>query len=139
MYFSFTLSCVCLCVHDYDHFFQKRIHQHEIQIHVSNVMKQAQRSILKFNEPDLKVSSVCKKAYEMYELCTFDAVPKSASAEMATLKTSTLQHFIQDLEYYHTSALTPAEQVDMSVKVIFDPSMDETFKEMKDLLKKVEE
>ena len=75
----------------------------------------------------------------MYELCTFDAVPKSATAERATLKASTLQHFIQDLEYYHTSTLTPAEQVDMSVKVIFDPSMDETFKEMKDLLKKVDE
>jgi hypothetical protein len=68
----------------------------------------------------------------MYEKCTFQAVPDAtATAEPATLKQSLLQHFVQDLEYYHTTTLTKAEQVELSVKMLHDPSLQAQWNEMK--------
>ena len=103
----------------------------KIQKHVSNVLKQSKRNqTLQLNEPDLKVSSVCNKAYQMYEKCTFQAVPDTGTADRATLKASTLHHFVQDLEYYHTSTLSLEEQVELSVKMLHDPSLQEKFKDL---------
>lgn len=98
---------------------------------MSNVLKQSKRNqTLQLNEPDLKVSSVCNKAYQMYEKCTFQAVPDPGTADRATLKASTLHHFVQDLEYYHTSTLSLEEQVELSVKMLHDPSLQEKFKDL---------
>jgi hypothetical protein len=95
-------------------------------------MKQSKRNhTLKLNEPDLKVSSVCKKAYQMYEKCTFQAVPNAETAERSTLKESLLQHFVQDFHYHHTTTLTLQEQVEVSVKMLHDPSLQKVFQDMK--------
>ena len=85
----------------------------------------------------------------MYEKCTFDVVPNSETAERAILKQSTLHHFLQDLEYYHTTELTEQQQVEVSMKMLFDPSLKSKWKdfrskvplsdELTKLIKKLEE
>ena len=64
----------------------------------------------------------------MYEKCAYQVVPEPA--ERASLKESLLHHFVQDMEYYHTSTLSVEQQVELSVKMLFDPTLQEKWKEM---------
>ena len=66
----------------------------------------------------------------MYEKCTYQAVPDPVTADRATLKQSLLHHFIQDLEYHHTSTLSVQQQMEVSIQMLFDPSLQEKFKDM---------
>jgi hypothetical protein len=95
--------------------------QYMLQRHVSDVLKQSQRSVMKLNEPDLKVSSVCNKAYQMYEQCTVQTIPDASVATHKTRNRVTLQHFVHDLEYYHTTTMSVEQQMEVGNAMLNDP------------------